>query len=44
VDAWDLGADGTYTHTLKDAGTKAYGAQDALMARYARNDEGQRGV
>jgi polyphosphate kinase len=43
VDAWDLGGDGVYTRKEGDGRTVAHGAQAALMARYARNDEGQRG-
>jgi polyphosphate kinase len=35
VDAWDLGADGTYTRFKGDGKTAVHGAQAALMARYA---------
>jgi polyphosphate kinase len=44
VDAWDMGADGTYTHFMGDGRTPVYGAQAALMARYGRNDPGKRGA
>jgi polyphosphate kinase len=38
VDAWDLGPDGTYTRQQgKHGKAGAYGAQAALMARYADN-------
>ena len=40
VDAWDMGADGTYTHIQGDGTSAAYGAQAALMARYSLNGEG----
>jgi polyphosphate kinase len=44
VDAWDMGADGTYTHFKGDGQTPVHGAQAALMARYGRNDQGKRGA
>lgn len=44
VDAWDMGADGTYTHFQGDGHTPVHGAQAALMARYGRNDRGTRGA
>jgi polyphosphate kinase len=44
VDAWDMGADGTYTHFKGDGHTPVHGAQAALMARYGRNDQGKRGA
>ena len=44
VDAWDMGADGTYTHFKGDGRTPVHGAQAALMARYGRNDQGKRGA
>jgi polyphosphate kinase len=40
VDAWDMGADGTYTHIQGDGKSAAHGAQAALMARYSLNGEG----
>jgi polyphosphate kinase len=42
VDAWELGPDGTYTRQHAEGRATAHGAQAALMARYGRNDEGQR--
>lgn len=44
ADAWDMGADGTYTHVQSKGVTPVQGAQAALMERYGRNDEGKRGV
>ena len=44
VDAWELGADGAYTHCHGAAHTVAHGAQAALMERYAHNDQGKRGA
>ncbi|MDP3654256.1 MAG: polyphosphate kinase 1 [Rhodoferax sp.] len=44
VDAWDMGPDGTYTHTKGDGKTAVHGAQAALMARYGRYVAGKRGV
>jgi len=44
VDAWDMGADGSYTHFKGDGSIPVYGAQAALMARYGRNDQGRRGA
>jgi polyphosphate kinase len=41
VDAWDLGADGTYTRTRPGSRRKANGAQSLLMARYSRNIRAQ---
>ena len=38
VDAWDLGADGKYRRVPVDARVPQYGAQAALMGRYARNE------
>ncbi len=43
VDAWDLGPDGTYTRKQGDGLQAVYGAQDALMARYAEAGESQHG-
>jgi polyphosphate kinase len=43
VDAWDMGADGTYTHIQGDGKSAAHGAQAALMARYSLNGEGYPG-
>lgn len=43
VDAWDLGADGTYVHT-SGTGLPVHGAQAALMQRYGCNDHGKRGA
>lgn len=40
VDAWDLGGDGVYRRQEARADVPAYGAQAALMSRYARNDKG----
>jgi polyphosphate kinase len=40
VDAWDLGADGTYTRYQRDDKAKVHGAQAALMARYADSGKG----
>lgn len=44
VDAWDLGADGRYTHCKGHGRAAAHGAQAALMERYALSDQGKRGV
>jgi polyphosphate kinase len=41
VDAWDLGPDGTYTRYQGDGKTAVYGAQAALMARYADTGKDQ---
>jgi polyphosphate kinase len=43
VDAWDLGPDGTYSRCKVRGKSVAHGAQEALMARYGRGDQGQRG-
>lgn len=43
VDAWDLGADGTYVHCKGHGHTAVHGAQAALMQRYARDDQGKQG-
>jgi polyphosphate kinase len=43
VDAWNLTAQGEYVRSLPAAGTQGHGAQQALMARYSRNIERQRG-
>ncbi|MEO6973875.1 MAG: polyphosphate kinase 1 [Rhodoferax sp.] len=37
-DAWELGADGTYTRVDAAGGPRGHGAQAALMARYAGRD------
>jgi polyphosphate kinase len=44
VDAWDLNADGTYTHFKGDGIAPVFGAQDALMERYSSHDVGKRGA
>jgi polyphosphate kinase len=36
VDAWELGADGTYVHCKPRTNQLPHGAQEALMARYGR--------
>ena len=38
VDAWDLGADGSYQRIGLTRPGPHHGAQAALMARYGRND------
>ncbi len=38
VDAWDLGANGSYTRHAHDPKKSAHGAQAALMVRYAGGD------
>jgi polyphosphate kinase len=38
VDAWELGADGTYARVLTVGKKAAHGAQAALMARYSPTD------
>ena len=43
VDAWDLTAQGEYVRSTPASGTQGHGAQQALMARYSRNIERQRG-
>ena len=37
VDAWELGADGKYQRIAAPAGMPSHGAQQALAARYGRN-------
>jgi len=44
VDAWDLGSDGKYTRKQGDGKTAVYGAQAALMARYAEARKSQEGA
>jgi len=44
VDAWDLGPDGKYTRKQGDGKTAVYGAQAALMARYAEARKSQEGA
>jgi polyphosphate kinase len=39
VDAWDLLPDGTYARVQHDGRRVAHGAQTALMARYAGQDD-----
>lgn len=41
VDAWDLGADGTYHRVQVEANATRHGAQAALMARYGRSDSNE---
>ena len=43
VDAWELSAEGVYVRTTPDGTSRAHGAQQALMARYNRNIERQKG-
>jgi polyphosphate kinase len=43
VDAWDLGADGTYVPCRGRSTGPAHGAQAALMHRYSQNANGQGG-
>lgn len=43
VDAWELTAQGEYVRTGPDGRKQAHGAQQALMARYSRNLERQKG-
>jgi polyphosphate kinase len=43
VDAWDLGADGTYTPCRGRGKGPVHGAQAALMQRYTQGAIGQRG-
>lgn len=43
VDAWELTAQGEYVRITPDSKKQAHGAQQALMARYGRNIERQKG-
>ncbi|MBC7705986.1 MAG: polyphosphate kinase 1 [Rhodoferax sp.] len=42
VDAWDMAPDGTYTRVQPEGRVPAYGAQAALVARYADADQNRR--